>query len=165
MYYQVYANNSDIPSKVAFNPDEPTLGRIRADSVTPPHSLASIKRRISRVEEIPALVHAHMYADISSDIPLKEGPISIHGTDGPGLSPNDPMAIVQPESPIPDGRYVIKNLDTEMCWNGAGEPMKSVCFYVGGPEPAAQRIEMNIKSKNLQVRNLNIFQLFWVFDW
>src|SRR5882762_10986390 len=103
-----------MPSKVAFDAEEPSLGRIRADSIAPPHSPTSIKRHISRVERNPALAHADLFADTSCDIPLKKGHISILRTDGPGLSPNEPMAIVQVESPsiapsIPDGKYIIKN--------------------------------------------------------
>ena len=94
MYYLLYADNHELPSNVAINPEEPSLGRIRVDSVAPPHSLASIKRCIARVEGIPELVHADVFADISCDTPLKEGRISIL-RDGPGLSPNKPMAIVQ----------------------------------------------------------------------
>ena len=94
MYYLLYSDNYELPSKVAFDPEKPCLGRIRADSVAPPHSLASVKQRISRVEGIPALAHADLFADISCDTPLEEGHISIL-RDGPGLSPNEPMAIVQ----------------------------------------------------------------------
>ena len=81
-----------MPSKVAFDPEKPSLGRIRVDFVAPPHSPASIKRCISRVEKIPALAHADLFEDISCETPLKERHISI---DGLGLSPNEPMAIVQ----------------------------------------------------------------------
>jgi hypothetical protein len=127
VYYLLYANKSAIPSKVAFDPEERSLGRIRADSIAPPHSPASIKRCISRAEGNPALADALLFVDISSDTPLKEGPISILHTDGPGLSPDEPMAIVQipivqvksPSFLIPivrvkspsilNGRYVIKN--------------------------------------------------------
>ena len=102
-----------MPSKVAIDPEEPCLGRIRADSVTPPHSPTSIKRCISRVEKTPALALADLFADISCNTPLKERHISILRTGCPGLSPKEPMAIVQTttvEDPsIPDGRYVIKN--------------------------------------------------------
>ena len=126
MYYQTFADNIEIPSKVFFDPGEPSIGRIRADSVVPPHSLASIKRRISKVEETPALVNADVFADISADSPLNEGPISIHGTDGPGLSPDKPMAIVQA---IPDGKYVIKNRTADIFWNAGSRPIEVVLFY------------------------------------
>jgi hypothetical protein len=119
VYYQLYANDYEMSSKVAFDPTEPCLGRIRADSVVPPHSPASIKHCISRVERIPALAFADLFADISCDAPLKEGHISVLRIDGPGLSPNEPMAIVQVENPsIPDGRYVIKNRAADIFWNG-----------------------------------------------
>ena len=126
MYYQIFADNIEIPSKVFFDPGEPSIGCIRADSVVPPHSLSSIKRRISRVEETPALVNADVFADISADSPLKEGPISIHGTDGPGLSPDKPMAIIQV---IPDGKYIIKNRTADIFWNAGKRPIEVVYFY------------------------------------
>ena len=110
-----------MPSKVSFYSNEPCLGRIRADSVPPPHTLASIKRCISRVERNSALAYANLFADISCDTPLKEGHISFLGTDGPGLSPNEPMAIVQveePSIPLADGRYIIKNRAADIFWNG-----------------------------------------------
>ena len=84
-----------MPSKVAFDPEKPSLGRIRVDFVAPPHSPASIKRCISRAEKIPALAHADLFADISCETPWNERHISILQTDSPGLSPNEPMAIVQ----------------------------------------------------------------------
>ena len=136
MYYQFFANNSEIPSKVSFDPEEPSLGRIRAESVAPPHSLASIKRLISRVEETPAFANADLFAEISSDTPMEEGRISILGTDGPGLSPDNPMAIVQKpivqvERPsIPDGRYVIKNRAAEIYW-ASWNIAKTVDFWSG----------------------------------
>ena len=104
MYYQLYADDYEMASKVAIDQAKPSLGRIRADSIAPPHSPVSIKRRISRVESTPGLAHAALFADISCDSPLKEGHISILRTDGPGLSPNDPMVIVQ-RPPITVGKY------------------------------------------------------------
>jgi hypothetical protein len=130
VYYRLYANDDEIPSKVAIDPEEPSLGRIPADCVAPPHSSASIKQCISRVEKTPALAHADLFADLSCDTPLKEGHISILRTDGPGLNPKEPMGIVQlpivqanvqVESPsIPDGRYLIKNRAADLFWYNGG---------------------------------------------
>ena len=127
MYYQLFADDYEIQSKVAFDLEEPSVGRIRADFIAPPHTPISIKRCISRVEERPALLHADLFADTSCDTPLTEGHISILHTDGPGQSPEEPMAIVQAEvqveSPpkvevtsIPDGRYIIKNRAADIYW-------------------------------------------------
>ena len=116
-----------MPSKVAINPEEPSLGRIRADSVPPPHSPASIKRCISRVERTPALVHADLFANISCHTSLKNGHISNLHTDGPGLSPNEPMAIVQVE--IPDGKYIIKNRAADIYWTGWSIPISTPVHF------------------------------------
>ena len=135
MYYQLYTDDYVKPSIVAINPEELSLGRIRADSVAPPHSAASIKRCISRVEETPALAYADLFADISCKNPLKQSHISILRTDCPGLSPNKPMAIVlnpilQVQSPpIPDGMYLIKNRAADIYWIADNSPIRTVYFW------------------------------------
>jgi hypothetical protein len=137
VYYLPYGDDYEMPSKVAIDPEEPSLGRIRADSVAPPHSPTSIKRCISRVERNAALIYADLFADTTCDTPLKEGHISILRTDDPGLSPNEPMAIVladvqafQVENPtIPDGKYVIKNQAADMYWFAGFNPIKTVYFW------------------------------------
>ena len=135
----LYADGYEAPSKVAFDPEEPSMGRIRAASIAPPHGPTSIKRCISRVERNSALAHADLYPDTLCDTPLKEGHISILRTDGTGLSPNEPMAIVQvkklerpdplPVVSIPDGRYVIKNRATDIYWGAYGNPIHTVYLY------------------------------------
>ena len=126
-----------MPSKVAIDPEEPSLGRIQAESVAPPHGPASIKRCISRVERTPAVAHADLFAGISCKTPIKEGHISILHTDCPGLSPNDPMAIVltpnvqafQVQSLlIPDGKY-IKNRAADIFWSAGDDPMISTVYF------------------------------------
>ena len=129
VYYLLYANSYEIPPKVAFDVEEPFLGRIPVDSVAPPYSLTSIKRCISRVEGNPEFAFANVFANTSSDTPLREGHISLLRTDGPGQSPDEPMAIVQVKTPsIPDGKYVIKNRAADICWNAGNNPITTVYF-------------------------------------
>ena len=153
MYYLLYADDCGVPSKVAFDAGEPSLGRIPAFFVSPPHSLASIKRCISRVERNPALAQADIFADISCVAPLKEGHISILGTDGPGLSPDEPMAIVQTaivqvESPIPNGRYAIKNRATDFFWDTLRKNTTSieVIQFYSGQVKAENDINQQVRS-------------------
>ena len=89
MYYLAYGVDYETPSKVAIDPEEPSLGRIRADFIAPPHTPTSIKRCISRVEGNPALADAEFFEETSCDNPLKEGHLSILRIDGPGLTPNE----------------------------------------------------------------------------
>ena len=154
-----------MPSKVAIDPQKPSLGRIRADFVPPPHSPTTIKRCISRVERTPELAHAQLFADISSDTPLKEGHISLLRTDSPGLSLNKPMAIVQRsnhqmpiipvENPsIPDGRYVIKNGAADIYWNVGSDNFKTVyfCFFT--------MVEVKFSNYTQVIENSSKFQVF-----
>ena len=166
MYYQLYANDCEIPSKVAFDHDEPSIGRIRADSITPPHTPISIKRCISRVERRPALLHADLFSDTSCDTPLTEGHISILRTDGPGQSPEEPMAIVQVDvqleaevTSIPDasGRYIIKNRASDFYW-GADSNGK-VYFIKSTLEYAKQNMHFQVEfSNHSSVQGIILFQ-------
>jgi hypothetical protein len=103
------ADGDQMSSKVAIDPEEPSLGRIRADYVAPPHSLTSFKLCLSRVERNPALAYgANIFEDTSSVTPLEEGQISFLCTDSlgeSGLNQNEPMAIVLTPIPGPDGKY------------------------------------------------------------
>ena len=105
----LYGINSELPSKAAFDPDEPSLGRIRALSVAPPRSLTSFKQCISGVERNSAFTwHADFFTDTSCNTPLNESLISV--ADGPlaGRSPKAPMTIIL-RPLIQNGRYAIRN--------------------------------------------------------
>ena len=162
MYYQLYSNDSEISSKVAIYPEEPSIGRIRADYISPPHSPTSIKLCISRVERNPGIVNFDLFGDTSCDSPLTDGHISFLRTDGPGLSPNEPMAIVQAdvqvESPlpvkvtsVPDGRYLIKNRVADVYWGAGTNPIQTVFFYPTTLEHAKKysTLEVNEHSPNI----------------
>ena len=146
MYYQLYADDSEMASKVANDPKRPSIGRIAADSIAPPHSPTSIKRCISRVERYPELVNFDLFADSSCDTPLTEGHVPILHTDGPSLSPNEPMVIVQLEITsirVPDGRYLIKNRGADVYWGGHN-PIKTVYFYSITMEEAKKNPRMQV---------------------
>ena len=131
----LYGINYEMRSKVVFDPEEPSLGRIWVDSITPPHSPSSIIRCISRVERNPELAwpgYADLFADtLCADTPIKEGHISILTADGPGLSPNEPMAIVLVKNPsITDGRYLIKSrAAADIFWFAQCDPIRKVYFW------------------------------------
>ena len=119
MYYVVYDDGCAMPSKVAFDTEEPFLGRIRADSVAPPHSATTFKLCISRAEGNPAIAQAaDLFVDTSCETPLKEGHISLC-TDGPDRNPDEPMAIVLKSIPG-DGSYIIKNRAVDIYWGADG---------------------------------------------
>ena len=162
MYYQLFADDYEIQSKVAFDQQESSIGRIRADYIAPPHSPTSIKRCISRVEGRPALLHADLFADTSCDSPLTEGHISTLRTAGPGLSPDEPMAIVQADvqaevTSIPDGRYIIKNRAADFYWEA--EDDGELLFYKSTLEIAKQRKPYQVEFSNYSsVQRIILFE-------
>lgn len=120
VYYQLYKNNGDIHSKASFDPEEPSLGRIRALHVAPPHTATSIKRCVAKNEQNPLLASGQLYANISGDTPVDDVHVSLFSVNGPGSTPDDPMALVQgseqlevlpaeqiikPQEATPHGRY------------------------------------------------------------
>ena len=52
MYYRVYAPNGALSCKKPL-PGNPFIGRIKATSVPPPHTVASLKRALVQAEALP----------------------------------------------------------------------------------------------------------------
>lgn len=94
VHYYLYTEDGDIPSKVSFDSEEPSLGRIRVTNIAPPHNLESFKRCISRAELNPTLIEASVYAQLSSDTPMEDlKQFCLAGT-RPGSRVDEPMAVV-----------------------------------------------------------------------
>ena len=152
MYYLLYADDYEIPSNVATDPEEPSLGRIQDISVAPPNSPTSIKWCVSRVEGNPAHAYTDLFADTESDTPSKEGPISIRRS--PCLSPNEPMAIVL-RPLIPDGKAIRAK---DIYCNAGNNPIK-VCFWIYTIDSAKTNTyeQVNNQSNYPSVQRINFF--------
>jgi hypothetical protein len=96
LYYRVYTENGEMPSKYPINKKDPSLTRIRALSVAPPHTVASIKRCLCSIEKIGDYNGSKIFSDLSSEDPLEEGHIPLMAYEGPGATPEWPMVLVRP---------------------------------------------------------------------
>ncbi|KAJ7464850.1 hypothetical protein B0H11DRAFT_2050142 [Mycena galericulata] len=98
LYYHLYTPIAEDTSKVAFNPDEPAIGRIERFRITPPLEPASIKRCIAKTEGKPIYVYADLYEDISATEAMSDGSsyASIQNETA-GHTEERPMVLVQPE--------------------------------------------------------------------
>lgn len=97
MYYLIYTEDGARRSEQPVDPDNPYLARIWAKQVTPPHTVASLKRCICNFEGIPqAFIRGQLFSDISSESPMDDGRISILTSDGPGFNPEQPMSLIVP---------------------------------------------------------------------
>ena len=134
--------------QVAKNADE-RIKSVRQDLETELAKLRDslAKRKLEQADLKKDLDEERLVSE--SDTPMEEGHFSILRSDGPGLSPNEPMAIVQ-RPLIPDGRYAIKSRAKSAAkhffWNSAArDPITTVHFW---------SCEMhNMKNSNLQVNN------------
>jgi hypothetical protein len=94
IYYRVYKQHGAVLSKQPADPNIPSVGRISADSVPPPHTAESIMRCISKIEDLDSSKTSQLFIDISSEYPIGDRPVSILSSDRPGSTPENPMAFV-----------------------------------------------------------------------
>jgi len=103
VYYRMYTPAGDIPPKHPIDNDDPSLARFDAKLVTPPYSVDSIKRFISKVEGKPemaepsAQVFASMLSEFPMDFKLDLDRGNSH-TPGDRFTPEDPMVFVMVQS-------------------------------------------------------------------
>jgi hypothetical protein len=91
----VYAGDGAVPSANPVYTDDPSLGRIGAKLVTPPHTVLNLKRCLSRIENIDVNIQTSLFVSPSSQAPMDDtGRVSILAYPGPGCTPNEPMALV-----------------------------------------------------------------------
>ncbi|KAJ7631554.1 hypothetical protein DFH06DRAFT_1303635 [Mycena polygramma] len=72
LYYQLYHPTGQDSSKLCFDPEEPSLGRLERVRIAPPICPESIKRCIAEVEASPSYANAGLYLDISSEAALDD---------------------------------------------------------------------------------------------
>jgi len=77
------------------SPNDHFLGRIFPGSVLPPHTVASLKAYLCKIEGFPAVENATLYVALSSQTPMEHSThLSLLGPSGPGLSEHEPMPLV-----------------------------------------------------------------------
>lgn len=95
VYYRVYAEDGAIPSANHVYSDDPYLGRILAELVSPPHTAISLKHCLFSVENINNETTASLFIAASSQTPIDDASrLSILAYPGPGCTPSEPMAFV-----------------------------------------------------------------------
>jgi len=95
LYYRVYNRDSGaVPLHHHASSDDPPVGHISLNSIPPPHSAASIMRRITKIEKLGCTGESQLFCNISGESPLGEGHLSILTDDRPGSTLENPMAFV-----------------------------------------------------------------------
>jgi hypothetical protein len=93
VYYRVYSEDGAIRSLHPLNPNDPSLSRIHATSVAPPHTAASLKRRLCRVEGVTGTTT--LFTTTPDLSPMNDGDrITFLTEASPGVNSQKPMAFV-----------------------------------------------------------------------
>lgn len=113
VYYRLYAEDGAIQSMNPVYTDDPSLGRIAAELVTPPHTVISLKRCLSGIENIDDNIPTTLFVAASSQTPMDDGVrVSILAYPGPGCTPDEPMAFVAKFSGV--GRSSLEATQSEV---------------------------------------------------
>ena len=93
VYYRIYAEDGAILSKIPTG--YPFVGRIKARSVPPPHTVKAVKHSIAKVEGIKNPTSSGLFLTPCSQSPMGDADIVniLKGT-GPGSTPQEPLALV-----------------------------------------------------------------------
>ncbi|KAJ7894407.1 hypothetical protein B0H14DRAFT_2683008 [Mycena olivaceomarginata] len=97
VHYRVYAPDGVIPSKTGSDSNQPFIGRIKAMSVPPPHTAASLQRALAHAERIPDPlgVRARLYRRPSDQTPIDDAAeMSILGASAIASTPGDALVLV-----------------------------------------------------------------------
>ncbi|KAJ7501751.1 hypothetical protein B0H11DRAFT_687123 [Mycena galericulata] len=96
LYYRLYIPGGEDKSARSFDKREPSLGRIARESICPPRTVLSVKRRIAKVEGKPiyALPDSELFTDMTAE---NAQPSEAIVGDDTGTNENDPISLVQPE--------------------------------------------------------------------
>jgi hypothetical protein len=101
VYYRVYTERGALLSKSSAETGDPSVGRILGRSVPPPHTAASLKRRISVAEEINDSSRANLFLSCTARSAMDDKDyVSLLTGTGPGLFPHEPMALVVSDNSI-----------------------------------------------------------------
>jgi hypothetical protein len=94
VHYRVYDESGELTSKTSFDKDDTSLGRIHILSVSPPHTVASLKACIAKAEEM-ADHDLQTFEDDMGEIIMKDDDtITILADVYPGILQDAPVVVV-----------------------------------------------------------------------
>ena len=95
VYYRIYAEDGAIPTKTSVSPGDPFLGRIKAISVPPPHTVKAVKHSIAKLENIKDRTKTSLFLTLYSESPIGDAEkVTIRNRTSLGSTPQEPLALV-----------------------------------------------------------------------
>ncbi|KIJ95893.1 hypothetical protein K443DRAFT_682706 [Laccaria amethystina LaAM-08-1] len=96
IYYRLYTKGGPLESNNPIFSNDRFISRISSKSVRPPHTAASLKRYVCKIEGVEGPEKADLYLSLSENKPLDESArLALRGNSGgPGSSEADPVVFV-----------------------------------------------------------------------
>ncbi|EDR04096.1 uncharacterized protein LACBIDRAFT_330932 [Laccaria bicolor S238N-H82] len=95
VYYRLYTKLGAFESNHALYDNDRFIGRIPSKSIAPPRTVASIKRSLCKLEDLLVPDKVLLFTPLSSPAPKEDSArLSLSALSGPGLSEQDPIALV-----------------------------------------------------------------------
>jgi hypothetical protein len=103
VYYQIYDKGGVIATKMSFDTEEEFLGRVDTLSVTPPHTVASLRSRIASAEGV-VKSKIQMFKDTDGDALMNDDDkLSLLAQTYTGCAEDEPIAVVVYENELQVG--------------------------------------------------------------
>ncbi|EDR06356.1 uncharacterized protein LACBIDRAFT_300531 [Laccaria bicolor S238N-H82] len=94
IYYRVYDEDGEVNSKTTFDRNDTSLGRVDTLSVAPPYTVASLKSRIAKAEDIVDRA-IQLFEDTDGETLMKDADrASFLAETFPGCLEDDPLAFI-----------------------------------------------------------------------
>ena len=95
VYYRLYTKGGPLESKNPIFSNDRSISRISSKSVRPPHTAASLKRYVYKIEGVEDPEKAALYLSLSEKKPVDDSArLALRGNSGPGSSEVDPVVFV-----------------------------------------------------------------------
>jgi hypothetical protein len=95
VYYRLYTKEGPLESNNPIFSNDRFISRISSKSVRPPHTAASLKRYVCKIEGVEGPEKAALFLSLSGKKPLDDSAhLALRGNSGPGSSEVDPVVFV-----------------------------------------------------------------------
>ena len=95
VYYRLYTKGGPLESNNPIFSNDRSTSRISSKSVRPPHTAASLKRYVCKIEGVEGPEKTALYLSLSENKPVDDPTrLALRGNSGPGSSELDPVVFV-----------------------------------------------------------------------
>ena len=167
-YYRLYTKEGPLESNNPIFSNDRFISRISSKSVRPPHTAASLKRCVCKIEEVQGPEKSTLYLSLSEKKPLDDSArLGLRGNDGPGSSEVDPVVFVIDKGAAEKRPKSASKWDSDelLLWEAEKRYGALCCFVLQNLQFHAHQFITDFTTtivKSSQKRRLTRATLLWV---